>query len=50
MLRAAGLPANASYYLCGPPQMVDNVVEILHELRGELGIGEDHIHYDKWWS
>ncbi|MCI0505200.1 MAG: FAD-dependent oxidoreductase [Gammaproteobacteria bacterium] len=50
MLRAVSPPASSSYYLCGPPQMVDNVVEILHKLRGELDIGEDHIHYDKWWS
>jgi len=50
MLRAINLPANANYYLCGPPPMVDNVVNVLQELRGKLGINEDHIHYDKWWA
>jgi len=50
MLRSANLPAGANYYLCGPPQMVDDVVEILNTHQDELGITESNIHYDKWWS
>ncbi|WP_455200204.1 ferredoxin--NADP reductase [Kaarinaea lacus] len=50
MLRAMELPASANYYLCGPPQMVDDVVDILKRLQNELGITECNIHYDKWWS
>ena len=50
MLQAINLPKNASYYLCGPPQMVDNVVDTLNTLHHELGINENNIHYDKWWA
>lgn len=50
MLRSIGLSAGANYYLCGPPQMVDDVVEIINTLHDELGITESNIHYDKWWS
>lgn len=50
MLRSIELPAGANYYLCGPPQMVDDVVDILNTLQNELGITGSNIHYDKWWS
>lgn len=50
MLQAIDLPMNASYYLCGPPQMVDNVVVQLNALHAELGINESNIHYDRWWA
>ena len=50
MLRMIDLPAGANYYLCGPPQMVDYVVDILKTLQDELSITEANIHYDKWWS
>ena len=50
MLREIGLPAGAQYYLCGPPQMVDDVADILNTLQDELSITDANIHYDKWWS
>ncbi|MGD8566515.1 MAG: FAD-dependent oxidoreductase [Gammaproteobacteria bacterium] len=50
MLLSTQLPPRANYYLCGPPPMVDAVVEMLEGLLEELEITGDHIHYDKWWS
>lgn len=50
MLLATQLPPRANYYLCGPPPMVDAVVDMLDGLHQELAITSDHIHYDKWWS
>ena len=50
MLRSAKLPVGSNYYLCGPPQMVDDVVEILKTLHDELGITKSNVHYDNWWS
>lgn len=50
MLLSIELPVSANYYLCGPPQMVDDVVNILNTLQNELGITGSNIHYDKWWS
>lgn len=50
MLRAIDLPPGAHYYLCGPPPMVDWVVELLDNMRDELKINASHLHYDKWWS
>jgi len=50
MLRSIKLPADANYFLCGPPQMVDDVVDILNTLQDELGITESSVHYDKWWA
>lgn len=50
MLRAISLPTHANYYLCGPPQMVDDVAEILITQRSELEITENNIHYDRWWA
>jgi ferredoxin-NADP reductase len=45
MLKLTGLDHKAQFYLCGPPQMVDDLAELL----AELGVAESHIHYDKWW-
>lgn len=50
MLRRMKLPPNANYYLCGPPPMVDAVAGIINNMREELKISIDNIHYDKWWS
>lgn len=50
MLRALKLPAKSEYYLCGPPQMVDDTVGMLNQLQKELDISESNIHYDKWWA
>lgn len=36
-------PAQSSFYLCGPPPMVDS---ILAQLRG--AVAEEHIHYDRF--
>nr|CAG4641377.1 EOG090X0KMN [Eulimnadia texana] len=32
-------------FLCGPPPMIDNIVEILQS----LNVPQKHIHYEKWW-
>ena len=45
MLKLTGLDHKAQFYLCGPPQMVDDIAAILTE----LGVAESHVHYDKWW-
>lgn len=50
MLQAIDLPLHADYYLCGPPQMVDNIVDLLNTVHTELGINQDNIHYDRWWA
>ena len=50
ILKSINLPPNASYYLCGPPPMVDTVAELLTQLRSELRINPENIFYDKWWA
>jgi len=45
MLKRMGLNHNAQFYLCGPPQMVDDIAALLED----LGVAPQHIHYDKWW-
>jgi len=50
MLTSVNLPANASYYLCGPPQMVDAVANLLEQLKSELQLNTDNIFYDRWWA
>jgi ferredoxin-NADP reductase len=45
MLKRTGLDHNAQFYLCGPPQMVDDIAALLED----LGVAPQHIHYDKWW-
>ncbi len=37
-------PTQIEYYLCGPPPMIDAVVDMLHE----LGVPDDMIRYDKF--
>jgi len=49
-LQDLNLPPQANYYLCGPPAMVDAIAHILDEMKDELKITTDKIHYDKWWS
>ena len=39
-------PETCDYYLCGPPLMVQSVLEILEE----LGVDGEHIHYDDFGS
>ena len=39
-------PETCDYYLCGPPLMVQSVLAILDE----LGVTEEHIHYDDFGS
>jgi ferredoxin-NADP reductase len=45
MLRRAGIDHQAHYYLCGPPQMVDDINDLLLD----LGIPQGQLHFDKWW-
>jgi ferredoxin-NADP reductase len=45
MLKRTGLDHKAQFYLCGPPKMVDDIAALLEE----LGVAEQHVHYDKWW-
>ena len=45
MLKRIGLDHKANFYLCGPPQMVDDVAGLLID----LSIPANQIHYDKWW-
>lgn len=45
MLEAAGLGAEALYYLCGPQAMIEDVDKEL----GKLGIPDSRIVYEKWW-
>lgn len=49
-LKAIKLPKNATYYLCGPPSMVDSVAEQLKQLKDELKLDLKNIYYDKWWA
>ena len=37
-------PSEIEYYLCGPPMMIDAVVNMLED----LGVEEDMISYDKF--
>jgi Na+-transporting NADH:ubiquinone oxidoreductase subunit F len=39
-------PETCDYYLCGPPLMVQSVLSMLDE----LGVTEEHIHYDDFGS
>lgn len=50
LLESINLPHNAFYYLCGPPPMVDAVVEMLAELKSVLQLKPENILYDKWWA
>ena len=45
MLKLAGMDHKAQFYVCGPPQMVDDIAALL----ADLGVADTHIHYDKWW-
>ena len=37
---------NAIYYLCGPPNMIDDAISIL---KYELNVPTTRIQYEKWW-
>lgn len=37
-------PTEIEYYLCGPPMMIDSVIDMLHD----QGVEDDMIHYDKF--
>ncbi len=37
-------PAEIEYYLCGPPPMIDSVIDSLYE----VGVEDDMIFYDKF--
>ena len=50
IMRTTNLPENASYYLCGPPPMVDAVANLLTDLKAELKLNPSRIFYDKWWA
>lgn len=50
ILSKAGLPEDASYYLCGPPAMVDTMAELLIQLKDQLTVNPGAIYYDKWWA
>lgn len=46
MLQSIDAPANATYYLCGPPQMVDDIAQLLEN----NGINSKDILFDRWWA
>jgi len=50
ILKSINLPTNASYYLCGPPAMVDTVADLLAHLQNDLQLDTNRIFYDKWWA
>lgn len=50
ILKSINLPPNASYYLCGPPSMVDAVAELLTQRRSDFKLNSEKIFYDKWWA
>lgn len=35
----------SSFYICGPPAMLDHGVAVLQE----RGIEDEHIHFERWW-
>ena len=46
MLDEIPFPQNARYYLCGPPQMVDDISAILNG----INIPTEKILFDRWWA
>ncbi|KAF3388458.1 Oxidoreductase NAD-binding domain-containing protein 1 [Penicillium rolfsii] len=40
-------PQESVAYVCGPPQMTDEMVELLKEILGEGG--EQRVFFEKWW-
>jgi ferredoxin-NADP reductase len=45
LIREAGIDLEALYYICGPPQMIH---EIVNTLRG-LGIRRKQMRFELWW-
>lgn len=40
-------PQESVAYICGPPQMTDEMVELLKDILGEGG--EQRVFFEKWW-
>jgi Na+-transporting NADH:ubiquinone oxidoreductase subunit NqrF len=38
-------PSDATYYLCGPPSMLDDALDMLQQ----KGISSERIAHEKWW-
>ncbi len=45
MIREAGLPPEALYYICGPPAMIHGLVDTLRS----LGVRRKQMMYELWW-
>lgn len=50
ILTSINLPKHSTYYLCGPPAMVDAAADLLIQLQSELQLNPQQIFYDKWWA
>ena len=44
-LREACIDANHLCYICGPPEMIRNILSALKE----IGVPEERLHYEQWW-
>lgn len=45
MLREAQADLSALFYICGPPTMIQCMVELVKS----LGVPDSRIHYEQWW-
>jgi NAD(P)H-flavin reductase len=45
LIREAGVDPEALYYICGPPQMIHELVDALRV----LGIRRKQMRYELWW-
>jgi ferredoxin-NADP reductase len=45
LIREAGVDPEALYYICGPPQMIHELVDTLRD----LGIHRKQLRYELWW-
>jgi len=45
MIREAGVPTDALYYICGPEAMIHEMVVTLRS----LGVRRKHMRYELWW-
>ena len=45
MIREAGVPTDALYYICGPEAMIHEMVDTLRS----LGVRRKHMRYELWW-
>lgn len=46
ILQSIVMPDNAKFYLCGPPQMVDDIAHLLES----CGVDRNNIRFDRWWA